>query len=119
MDKKRLAIKKKYSIREVESNIQNFVGYLSREHRLPISVVYLYGSYAKDKQREWSDVDICVVSPRFKNTDPLSYLWQKLRQKDIDNLIEPIGFHPDDFKNNESPLIHEIKRTGKKIEFRN
>lgn len=115
MDKRKLMAKKKYSTKEAESNVKDFVSYLKKKYRLPINAVYLYGSYAKGKQREWSDVDVCVVSSRFKNTDPLSYLWQKLRREDIDNFIEPIGFHPDDFKINESPLIHEIKKNGKKL----
>ena len=82
---------------------------------MPVSQVYLFGSYAKNEQREWSDVDVCIISPKFKKIDVLSYLWQKLRQEDINNLIEPVGFHPDDFKDDESPLIYEIKKTGKEI----
>jgi len=31
-----------------------------------IKKAYLYGSYAKDKQHEWSDIDVAIVSPDFQ-----------------------------------------------------
>ncbi len=107
--------KKKYTTKEVKSNIKNYVSYLKKEHGLPINRVYLYGSYAKGKERDWSDVDVCIISPKFKEVDSLSYLFDKLRRKDVRNLIEPIGFTPEDLKNKYSTLINEIKTTGVEI----
>lgn len=106
--------KKIYTLNEVKKNTKSFVSYLKKEHNLPVRKVYVFGSYAKGRQRDWSDVDVCIVSPKFKKVDAISYLFRKLRRQDIEHLIEPVGFHPDDFID-ENPLVWEIKKTGKII----
>jgi uncharacterized protein len=108
--------KKKYTKKEVRDNIKNYVSYLKKEHALPIKKVYLYGSYAKNKQHNWSDVDVCIVSPKFKKIDGISYLFRNRRKEDVRNLIEPVGYAPEDFVD-ESPLVWEIKTTGKEIKI--
>ena len=80
---------------------------------LPIQKVILFGSHAKNTQQKDSDIDLCIVSEKFK--DPLStieYLWSKREISDLQYTIEPIGFTPKDMKNKYSTLIHEIKSTG-------
>lgn len=84
---------------------------------LPINSVYIFGSFAKGNPHAWSDIDVCVVSPKF--CDPwnaLQYLWQKTPR--IENPyaphIEPVGFSPKDFRAG-GMLIDEIKRHGVKI----
>lgn len=104
--------KKKYTKKEVKDNIKNYVSYLKKEHNLSIKKVYLYGSYAKKKPHTWSDIDVCIISSKFEKIDSISYLFNKLRKKDIRNSIEPIGFSPNDFKDKYSSLINEIKNTG-------
>lgn len=104
--------KKKYTKKEVRDNIKNYVSYLKKKYNLPVKRVYLYGSYAKGKERDWSDVDVCIVSPKFNNTDALPYLFRRRRTEDVRNSIEPIGFSPNDFKDKYSSLINEIKTTG-------
>lgn len=76
------------------------------------SEVYLYGSHAQNKDKESSDIDVCVVSPLFDAKD-----WDKKRKKlwylrrDIDVRIEPIGVSPEEFENT-FPLADEIKKNG-------
>lgn len=85
-----------------------------KKDKLPIVRVYLYGSYAKGTPHQWSDIDLCIISPQFK--DPwkaLHYLWSK-RVHDEGLTIEPIGFSQKDFQD-ETTLISEIKRTGIEI----
>lgn len=31
---------------------------------------------------------------------------------DVDSRIEPISFTPEDFKNNEDPMVYEVKKAG-------
>ena len=57
--------KKKYTIKEIKTNVRDYISYLKKEHHLPIDKVYLFGSYAKNNPRNYSDVDLCVVSPKF------------------------------------------------------
>ncbi len=77
---------------------------------LPIKTVYLYGSYSKKKPREWSDVDICVVSPAFHDSIEATMMLMKIRGDD-ELLISPIAFSPENFVD-ENPLAWEIKKTG-------
>ncbi len=105
---------KKRIPKSVEKSIKEYIQILKTD-KLPIRRVYLFGSYAKGKQHKWSDVDVCVISPKFKDSwKATQYLWSKriFRGK---STIEPIGFHPKDFKEKTS-LTQEIKKTGIEIE---
>jgi predicted nucleotidyltransferase len=33
-----------------------------KENGIPVEAAYLFGSYAKGRAREWSDIDIAVIS---------------------------------------------------------
>ena len=104
MDKKKLP---KKVIREVEIFKKTLRG-----EKLPLSAVYVFGSYAKGTPHKWSDIDVCIISPKFKNSwDTLQFLWKK-RPRNFDLSIEPVGFSPDEFEKGEIPLIHEIKKFG-------
>lgn len=95
--------------------IQDYISYLRREHKIPIQAVYLFGSYAKGKPRQWSDIDVAIISEKFTaKIDPYVYLALRLREKDIKYCLEPIGFHPKDFVD-EDPLVWEIKQHGIRI----
>lgn len=94
--------------------IQDYLSTLKKD-KLPIKEVFVFGSFAKGKQRKGSDIDLCIISPKFKTPwQALQYLWLKRIIKDINYTIEPIGFNPEDF-NEETSLISEIRRTGIKI----
>jgi predicted nucleotidyltransferase len=90
---------------------KEYVDYLQNEYGLPVEQAYLFGSFAKHTQRDWSDIDVCVVSPKFKRTDPLAYLWTRRRDIDIERGIEPYGIDPDDFVEM-NPIAHEVKTYG-------
>jgi len=72
--------------------------------------VILFGSYAKGEQRKWSDIDLCIISSKFKDSfEAMHYL--SLKSNKINTIIEPHPYHPHDFVN-EDPLVWEIKKTG-------
>lgn len=101
-------------IKRTKKNIKAYVDIL-RQDSLPISKVILYGSQVSGKTHQWSDIDICIISPRFKNAfDATQYLWSKRVISDIKYAIEPVGFSVKDFKEGSS-LINEIKKTGIEI----
>jgi len=79
----------------------------------PKSEVILFGSYAKGKNKKWSDIDVAIIVPKVKNRLKSEV---KLRVKaiKIDERINPFVFSFDELKEN-SPLIWEIKKYGKKI----
>ena len=102
---------------QVKQEIKQYIQILKQD-KLPITKAILYGSYAKNKQNEWSDIDLCIVSPRFKNSfSALNYLWMKRKIFDPRYAIEPIGFTPQDFTNKYDSLINEIKTTGIEIKI--
>lgn len=99
--------------KKVRNSIDSYIKIL-KEDELPIRHVFLFGSYARGTAKSWSDIDLCIISPRFK--DPwaaLQYLWSK-RIEDEGTTIEPIGFSPKDFSDG-TPLIQEVKRFGIEI----
>lgn len=108
---------KKRVPKKVESRILEFVKILKQD-KLPIKRVILFGSYAKGTQHKWSDIDVCVVSPKFKDSwKALTYLSLK-RPIKLNYTIEPVGYEPKDFKGfSLSPIVDEIKKTGIEIKL--
>lgn len=99
----------------VKQEIKKYIKVLKAD-KLPIKKVILFGSYAKGTQKKWSDIDVCVISPKFKNSSSaFDYLWKKRKISNIKYTIEPVGFNPKDFKDKYNSLIHEIKTTGIEI----
>ena len=86
-----------------------------KQENFPFVAMYLFGSHAKGKAKQESDIDVAVISDKFKrNKDKNSFLLWKLR-RDIDSRIEPFGFTKKDFKNELEPMVYEIKKTGIRI----
>lgn len=77
------------------------------------SKIILFGSYAKGKNKEWSDIDIAVIVPKVKNRLK-SEIDLRVKSLQIDERINPFIFSYDEFNKN-SPLIWEIKKYGKKV----
>lgn len=98
----------------VLSEIREFA---RRLKNMPLRVegVYLFGSYAKSCQHQWSDIDVAVVSPDF-SYDRFEERIQLMRiPSRIDDRIEPVPFRPEAFSESD-PLAWEIMRHGIKIE---
>lgn len=92
--------------------VRGYSDRLEQQEHIPVERVILYGSYAKGTPRKWSDVDICIISPKFKRPfEAMTLLWQKRNREEVLAGIEPVGFTPKDFEEGGS-LINEIKRTG-------
>ena len=77
---------------------------------IPVTKVYLYGSYAKKQANSRSDVDVCVISPAFDDRVESTMTLMKIRDDD-ELVLSPIAFSPGSFVD-ENPLVWEIKRTG-------
>lgn len=92
--------------------LEDYIDYLRYEKKTPIKQAYFFGSYTKNKQKNWSDIDVAIISDKFKGKiDPYEYLWLNLRDIDVQRGIEPVGFHPKNFTD-QDPLVWEIKRHG-------
>lgn len=83
--------------------------------KYPVEKAYLFGSFAKNKADEASDIDVCIVSSAF-NVDR----WGKeseLRKLSlgVDYRLSPVAFSPDDIEDRWSQLAHEITTYGIQI----
>lgn len=100
--------------KSVKDEIDRFVNLLQKEH-IKISKVFLFGSFAKGKQKVYSDIDIAVVSPNFgKNTHKEMMFLVNLSSQ-VSNRIEAIPVAEKDMLMKYHPLIGEIKKYGKII----
>ncbi len=66
----------------------------TREQGIPIEAVYLFGSWAKDRASEYSDIDLAIVSTAFEGVT--FYDRRKLDRAVIavDTAIEPPPLSP-------------------------
>ena len=107
MAKKRLPKKVITQVKEYKKILQ--------ADKLPMQGVYIFGSHAKGTQNKWSDIDVCVISPKFRNSwHGLTYLMKRVPDG-LDWLIEPHGLSPKEFANKYSTLASEVKEHGIKI----
>ncbi len=85
-----------------------------RQSQINPEAVFLFGSYAKGEPREYSDIDVAIVSgnlsgDRFDDGCTLMHLrWG------VDLRLEPHPFRPEDFTE-DNPEAAEIMRTGIRI----
>lgn len=88
---------------------------LIKEKYSNIESAYLFGSYAKGKSTDDSDIDLALIFTNFD--DSLRFELQvqlMLLAAKIDSRIEPHPISLEDF-NSGSPFVAEIKRTGIQI----
>ena len=102
------------SKKEVKKIIKNYANKL-KEKKFPVSAMYLFGSYAKNKARKWSDIDVAVVSNKLKRDYEKNHQNMLFASLEVDNRIEPHGFTEADFKNLADPLVYEIRKTGIRV----
>lgn len=97
---------------DIESKIHLFIQLASK--RIKIDQVYVFGSSARGKRHEWSDIDVAIVSPDFSGDsfEDSKLLFDFILQ--VDRSIEVHPFHPDDF-NAANPFAKEIMESGVKI----
>jgi len=77
--------------------------------------VILFGSYAKNKANQWSDIDLALISDNF--TGMALDDWNRLSPANIKFYdIEPHPF-PTDYFEKGDPFIDEIKKTGTVLEI--
>lgn len=93
--------------------VQEYVKKVCEKYQ--IKAIILFGSYAKGTEREDSDIDIAVITDDLKGDkldDEIALM--KLRW-DIDLRIEPHIISIDDYENDETPFVVEVKNTGIKV----
>ena len=96
-------------------NILKSYGQKLRGTDLDVNKMILYGSYAKGSPKESSDIDVCVVSPKFGKDKTHEMVQLNFLAHKIDPRMEVIPYNPQDLTVEEDPLAHEILKHGREI----
>lgn len=101
---------------EVMKMVNEFIQILRQGH--DIREVYLFGSYAKDTAKEYSDIDLAVVLGSLDKSSPPPYdeyfkIFHEAQK--YNSLLEVICFEKDEFDRNGGALARQIKREGIKL----
>jgi predicted nucleotidyltransferase len=96
----------------IAQSVERFLSALRKVRH--VEAAYLYGSHVLGGAREWSDIDVAVISPDFQGDLFQERVMLMRLAAQVDDRIEPHPFAPDDFTPT-NPLAHEIRRTGIRI----
>lgn len=98
---------------EVIKKIQEFLDMVSAGG-IHLDRAILFGSYARGRANQWSDIDIALVSREFQGIG--FYDRQKVNPYilKIDTRIEPYPFRPEEFTEDD-PFVKEILNEGIEI----
>ncbi len=82
------------------------------QQQVSLRKVVLFGSYARNEQREFSDIDVALVADEFTGFgfQDVGLIGATIAQKQFVD-IEPHTFSPEQFTD-WNPFVQEIKRTG-------
>ncbi len=97
--------------KNIDSTIARYLD-LIKEKFTDIERVYLFGSYAKGKSTEDSDIDVALIFTNLDDSKRFDIQVQLMMlAAQIDSRIEPHPISHDDFDSG-NPFVDEIKKTG-------
>lgn len=85
-----------------------------RKLGIPVEAAYLFGSWVQGRGKEWSDIDLAIVSSAFEGIRFSDRRKLDRAVLDVDTDIQVHPYRPEDF-NDSNPFVREILRTGIKI----
>lgn len=89
-----------------------------KSNGVKLEKVLLYGSYAKNNQHEWSDIDVALVADEFEGigyTD--KKLFEDIHIRNPFFLIQTKTFNTKKFSPKTDPFVEEILKTGIEIKL--
>jgi predicted nucleotidyltransferase len=98
-------------IQKVTSIVQKYLRKVEKAG-IPVTQAYIFGSQIKGKARYGSDIDLCIISPRFGRDRQKERIMLMNLRDDTTDTIEPHPYSPSDFDNHFDSLSLEIKKTG-------
>jgi len=105
---------KKTNLNAIKKDVKAFKELVDRSGFDDLKV-YLYGSWAKGKATDDSDIDVCVVSDKFKgNMFDNMVMLNKMAMK-INVLIDVVPMTSSDLKDKYSSLVIEVLKYGVEI----
>lgn len=103
--------------KKTDKSIKDFISTIANQNPNLVTA-YLFGSYAKGKEKDDSDIDLALIMNHLDDTEKFDTQVQlMLIASRFDLRIEPHPFSIEDFYSS-NPLAAEIKRTGIEIKLR-
>lgn len=99
--------------KEIADIVNKYVAIVKENYN--VVAVILFGSYAKGTEHEDSDIDIAIITDDIKTDIFDEEVKMTLLRRKIDNRIEPHIISIDDYENDETPFVVEVKNTGIKV----
>jgi predicted nucleotidyltransferase len=97
---------------KIINEIKDFIARL--KNKISIKSVYLFGSYVKGTNKDYSDIDVAIVSDSFEGFALADIERILSSTKNINRMIEPHPFRTEDFTE-DNPFVEEIINTGIRI----
>ncbi len=99
--------------REVKEIAFNFREQLI-QNGIAIDMIILFGSYAKGKPHQDSDIDLAIISNSFKDNPYEEGIKINKIAARVNSKIQAVPFSVNKYMSKEepSPILHEIKKTG-------
>ncbi|MGH7449845.1 MAG: nucleotidyltransferase domain-containing protein [bacterium] len=103
-----------YTKAEAVAIIRNFLKNI--RSAVPIERAYLFGSYATGRNRDYSDIDLAIVTSAVNTKNSLAINQDIFHRAMLYNVdLEPICFSPEEFEQEYLPIVRDIKREGVEI----
>lgn len=97
----------------IKKIINNYIQAL-QDNDIQINKAILFGSYAKNRYSEWSDIDIALVSNIFEGNRMTDRGKIRKINLSVSSDLEILPYRPQDFTPDD-PLVKEILETGIEI----
>jgi len=104
-----------YKKSKIKNIVLEFIKELNRR-RIPVNQVILFGSYAYGKPNLRSDIDLAVVSPKFKNMDDIKRIMILSDAARHIKTPRPIDINPIGFTGEELEKADYFKIGGEIVE---
>ena len=99
--------------KEIADIVDKYIAIVKENY--DVVAIILFGSYAKGTENEDSDIDIAVVTDDIKTDKFDEEVNLTLLRRKIDSRIEPHIIKVEDYENDETPFVVEVKNTGIKV----
>lgn len=99
--------------KEIADIVEKYISIVKENY--DVVAIILFGSYAKGTEHKDSDIDIAVITDDIKTDKFDEEVKLTLLRRKIDNRIEPHIITINDYENNETPFVVEVKNTGIKV----
>ena len=98
---------------QVDEIIRGFIKELKRE--IPIREIILFGSYAHGNPKEYSDIDLAVISDWFKGKPKIENMQYLSRiAAAYNSLIEALPFTEEEYRNlDKRSFLASVVKTGR------